>query len=335
MKLCILAIILIIVVTPPTICYLLTVIASIIWLIYTLYYIVKLNKIKDKKEKIITYSTYPPNNNYPSHIRHLYSGKVDYKTFIVTLLELIDKKSIKLIRKNKNKYFLIDNKDEIIELTKSEAELKKILFNKIGDGDCVSIDTIKRSSKKNSGYFYAIYKEWQNVFEFEGAKYKYFKPIKPIIDSSLFYFLMSLAIVIYNIIFTKFIVLALLMFYVTSYLIIDVNNYSNRETEAKCEYIDWLKFKNYLANRDNNLDELDITTLENYAMYAYALDEYDSFVKKLNKKYLKNKDVFNESVILSIMNIRIFDEIEKDLKNSIKIATSKTVVLFSKNKGRM
>lgn len=334
MKLCVLAILLIIVVTPPSICYALTIVASIIWLIYTMFYIFKLKKIKDKKEVIKDYCEYPPNNNYASYLRFLYSGKVDYKVFVATIFELIEKGSIKLVRKNKNEYYFIDDKDNNIELTKSEEELKKLLFRKIGDGEVVSLDKINKSSKRNNGYFYEAYKEWQTVFNFEAAKYKYFKPIKPIIDSSLLYFVMSLVIVVYNILFTKFIVISLIIFYVTSYLTIEVNDYCNREDEAKEEYIKWLKFKNYINKNDNNLNELDMKTLENYALYAYVLDEYESFFKVLYKKYNSDDKIFNDSVILSIINVRIFDEIESKLKKSIKIAKWKTVLLSSKNRGK-
>ena len=171
-----------------------------------------------------------------------------------------------------------------------------------------------------------------NKEDIENAKNKYFKPVKRIVDNSLMYFVSSILLVVYNILFTKYVVVALIIFYVTSYLTIVVNNLKNREDDAKEEYIKWLEFKNYL--KTNSLDELDISSLENYATYAYALDEYDNFLVALNKKYLKDEHVFDKSILLSIMNFRIFDEVEEVLRKSIKIARNKYVFLFKRNKGR-
>ena len=111
----------------------------------------------------------------------------------------------------------------------------------------------------------------------------------------------------------------------------DFKSYANKERLIE-EYIKWLEFKNYL--KTNSLDELDISSLENYATYAYALDEYDNFLVALNKKYLKDEHVFDKSILLSIMNFRIFDEVEEVLRKSIKIARNKYVFLFKRNKGR-
>ena len=314
-----------------TLKYKLVVIMTILWAIYTIYYIFKLGREKDKKEVVTTVTNYPPNNNYSPYIRYLYSTKVDYKVFILTIIELILKGEIKLVRQNGNEYYLIDN-DKHSNLEKNEAFVKKILFSNIGKKDTCPLNKILREATENSGYFYDMYKEWINVFEFENAKNKYFKPVKRIVDNSLMYFVSSILLVVYNILFTKYVVVALIIFYVTSYLTIVVNNLKNREDDAKEEYIKWLEFKNYL--KTNSLDELDISSLENYATYAYALDEYDNFLVALNKKYLKDEHVFDKSILLSIMNFRIFDEVEEVLRKSIKIARNKYVFLFKRNKGR-
>ena len=53
--------------------YKLVVIMTILWAIYTIYYIFKLGREKDKKEVVTTVTNYPPNNNYSPYIRYLYS----------------------------------------------------------------------------------------------------------------------------------------------------------------------------------------------------------------------------------------------------------------------
>lgn len=311
-----------------------TIILSIIWLFYTIYKYIKLYKIKEKKITTDEYSIAPPNNNYSAHIRYLYKGKVDYKVFVATIIELIIKGSISFGRRDKNEYYLIDNKVKEEALTKSESYVKNIIFKQIGDSDKVSLSLIKRKCRDNSGYIYSVYKEWQTVFEYECAYNKYFVSNKNVIDDTALYFVVSFIISLYNIFFTKYIWLSIIMLCVTGYICKYVNDLKNKENESKIEYEEWLKFKNYIDKNDNSLDELDIISLENYATYAYVLDSYDNFVKILNKKSSKNKDIFKGSILLMIMDLGIFDYVDKLFKDSIYEVYFNSRILFSKNKGR-
>lgn len=307
---------------------------SLCWGLYTILHVIKLYKLKDKKIITDRFSLSPPNNNYSAHIRYLYKGKVDYKVFVATILELILKKSISLVRNNSLQYYLVDNKIKDEVLTKNEHYVKKILFKEIGDGEKLNLNNFKKACNKNSGYINSVYKEWQNVFECECAYNKYFKSFKVVVDDSLFYFAISFVIALYNALFTKKIVIALLIFFVTSLLIKFVNDLKNMEDDAKVEYKKWLEFKNYIKKCDNTLDEIDNISLENYATYAYVLDCYDEFLNILYKKYKKNEKCFDDSVILLIMNLRIFDEIDRVFCKGIKKFTIKSRVFFAKNKGR-
>lgn len=306
---------------------------SVMWAFYTIYQIVKIRKYKDKKIVTDKFSVSPPNNNYSPNIRYLYKGKVDYKVFVATVIELMLKNSISLVRYNKGDYYFINNKNEE-ELSKSEEFIKKILFKDIGDSDSVSLYLIKEKFSKNSGYIYSVYKEWEELFQYECASNKYFITNKYIVENVLLYFIISVIISIYNVVFTRIMWLAIIMICITGYLCKYVNDIRNREEDAKKELEKWLEFKNYIEKQDNSLDELDITSLENYATYAYVLDCYDSFVNVLNRKNNKVKDSFKDSVLLMIIDLRIFDDIDKIFKSSINKAYFNSRILFSKNKGR-
>lgn len=316
----------------PSIFYLAIIISSIFWLIYTVWYIIKLRNILDKKIITNELRTDAPNNNHAYNIRYLYSKKIDYKAFISVILELINKKRISLIRYNKNDYQFINNKKMNIELTKVENSCIKFLFNQIGDNEKLSLNSFLILCKQSPVYVYECFKEWVSVFEYENAPLKYFKRIKPLIDDSLFYFVVSMIIVISNIA-VKYILVALFIFFVTSYIIMIVNNYANLEEESKNEYIEWLKYKNYINKYDNDLYELDIESLDNLAMYAYVLDEYDSFKNILNRRYKDNKNIDND-VILSIMYFEIFDDIEYKITSGLKSSKHKSMNMFKRNKGK-
>lgn len=306
---------------------------SIIWVLYTIYQFIKINKFKDKEITTDKYLLEPPNNDYSANIRYLYKGKVDYKVFVSTIVELMLKGSISFVRINKDEYCLVNNKNDE-ELNKIEEGVKKIIFDDIGNSDVVSLELIKKKCSKNSGYIYSVYKEWQELFEYQCASNKYFKSNKNNVENVLLYFIASIIISIYNIVFTKLIWLSIIMICTTGYLCKSVNDIKNREDDAKKELEEWLKFKNYMKKQDNSLDELDVSSLENYATYAYVLDCYDSFVNILNSKNSKNKDSFKDSVLLMIMYLRIFDEFDNVLKTSINKAFFNSKILFSRNKGR-
>lgn len=310
-----------------------SIIFNFVWILLTIYFGFIIFRLKKDANKTNEYSKKPPNNEYSYYIRYLYSKKIDSATFISTIFELILKNSISLRRYNKSEYFFINNKvDE--NLNKSEIEIKNILFKKLGDGEKVSINSIRNSSKKNSGYFYAIYKEWQDTLKCEVLKKKYFKRVKPLIDKTIFYFSFSFVTVFLDFIFLKINVAALIIFTITSTLIVKVNNYLKIDDELKNQYIEWIKFKNYIKSCNNDLIDLDTITLEKYCLYAYIFDEKENFKKIINKKYYKDKESIENSVLLSIVNLGIFDNIEKEIRKSIKIAKINYTYFFARNKGR-
>ena len=171
----------------------------------------------------------------------------------------------------------------------------------------------------------------KTTFEFESAKEKYFKPTRNLINNTLFYLVISFILSIYNLLFTPNVVVFVVVFITTSILSIIINNFKNVEDEKVSEYIEWLKFRNYII--DTDLSNLDIEVLEEYSLYAYVLDCFDEFKLSLDKKYQRNNACYNDNLLLQIINSGVFDDIEKDLNKSLDSMKS-TVLLFKRNKGR-
>lgn len=305
---------------------------TVLWLIYTIYVCIKLLKAKDKKIESNEVLIDIPNDTNVSHIRFFYKRRLDNKVFISIIFDLLRKKSISLIRQN-GEYYFIDQKlpDEV--LSKSEESVKKLIFTEMGNKENVSLTNIINALKKNSGYIYNEYKSFKTTFEYECAGEKYFKSTRSIMDSSMFFFVLSMILAIYNLIFAKKVIFFILIFGITSFLVRVVNNFKNIEEEKIAEYKSWLEFKNYI-NSNNDLDKLDINTLEMYSLYAYVLDSYDSFKIALKKKYQEDNNSLNDSVLLSIMNVSLFDYIESEINKSLNVCKFKSVVLFARNKGR-
>ena len=308
-----------------------TLILTIFWALYTIYQIIKLLKIKDKKIVSKKVLNHLPNDNYPSHIRYLYKRKIDAKTFVCTIFELILKNSISLKRSNEEYYF-IDNKIKDEELTNNQNNVKKILFMDIGNKENVSLSSIKKCCKKNIGYMSSVIKEWKMTCEYECVKDKYFKSIKNILEDYLFYLVISFIIAFYNVVFTKHIFIAIVIFLIAAIVSVITNNLKKISEESIEEYKKWLEFKNYI-DKSNDLNMLDNNTLELYSLYAYVLDSYYPFKKVLMEKYLLDNNVFANNMILSIMNASIFDDIEKIIRKSINSVNIKSCI-YAKNNGR-
>lgn len=317
---------------PKSIVAEITLVCSAFWAIYTVYICVKLVKYKDKKIVVKSTSLNIPNDNYASHIRYLYKKKVDNRVLICSIFELLLKGSISLKRINMNDYYFVDNNIPEEVLSKNEKAIKKMLFTEIGNTENVSLARIIEAFTKNSGYMYTVYKSWRETFIYECVNDKYFKSIKPVIDDSMFYFVLSMIIVFYNILFVGYPYIFLPMFLITSYLVKEVNDLSNMEEEAKEEYKEWLKLRNYL--KSGKKLNCDINELERYSLYSYALDTHNEFKNMLYDMYVKDNKVFDESVLLSVINTGIFDDIAKEISKSINICKFKAIILSSKNKGR-
>lgn len=308
-----------------------TLLATFIWIIYSLYYCYILYVSKDKKIFTTKYLDTPPNNNYSPYIRYLVSGKIDYKVFFLVVIELIIKGSISLKKEN-NLYYLFDNKIKNEDLKKSEIYVKKILFKDIGEGHYVILNSMFKKCSFNSGYLYSVYKEWANIFEYETMFNKYFKSNKKLIDKSTFFLVTSFVISLYNVFFTKKIILAIFIFTIAAIMCKYITDMRNREDDAKVEYERWLEFKNYLNKKDNLLDELDSLSLENYSLYAYSLDSYYTFSNILKNRI--NNEKVEKSEILKLIVVGDFSKIEYIFSKSIEKLNINAVLLFAKNKGR-
>ena len=330
MKIIVIALMIIILLLNSSLRTFITMICTVIWLFYTIYVCIMLFKNKEQKLKSNDKIDHMPNNALPELIRYFYIRKVDNKVFIAILFNMIAKEYISLIRQE-NEYYFINNVNEEITLTKSEEYVKKILFREIGNGENVSLSAISKMCKVNSGYLYNEYDSFKTTFEFESAKEKYFKPTRNLINNTLFYLVISFILSIYNLLFTPNVVVFVVVFITTSILSIIINNFKNVEDEKVSEYIEWLKFRNYII--DTDLSNLDIEVLEEYSLYAYVLDCFDEFKLSLDKKYQRNNACYNDNLLLQIINSGVFDDIEKDLNKSLDSMKS-TVLLFKRNKGR-
>lgn len=308
-----------------------TISCTIVWIIYTIYYFVMLLNESDKKISTKEVISNIPNESLPELVRYFYKKKIDNRVFISIVFDMLMKNYISLV-KDGDEYYFVNVENQEVFLTKSEEAVKKILFREIGNSENVALSAIIKSSKKNSAYLYDEVQIFKSTFENECAKEKYFKSNKNIFNNSLFYLVFSLILSFYNLFFVKSVYLFILIFSVTATISIIVSNFKKIEDDRLSEYCEWLKFKNYIINK--NLSSLNVETLEKYILYAYVLDCYNEFKTSVLLKYYEDKECFRDSLILRMVSSDIFDEIETKLNKSLNNIRINTILLFKRNKGR-
>lgn len=311
-------------------------IASIIWFIFTIFYVIYVYYSKDKEYESNYTSLYCeniPSNKEPEILGVLLTCSVKKEYFIAELMELIRKKSIFIGKsKKRNDYVLIDNFKSSYSLSKSEKFMKKWLLNDIGTDGVVFLNSISKSAKKNSGYFSSCYHEWEDLVNFDSVKYNLFENKKNFIEQVLLYFLSSYLFVIYNIFITKNYIVAFIIFILATSFLIYVNNFYKRTKEANREYSEWMAFKRYIQKPSNVIDEYDNDTLCMYGMYSKVLGTNKEFKRILNKKYKRDKEEIEKNMLLIAIQTGVMDEIDKVLSSAIEKSELLTI-LYAKNKG--
>lgn len=308
-----------------------TIMCTIAWFIYTIYYCIILLNKKDKTISTKEIINNIPNETLPEYVRYFYKKKIDNKVFISIVFDMIRNNYITLV-KEEDDYYFVNVENEEVFLTKSEEVVKKILFREIGNSESVSLNRILNASKKNCAYLYNEIQIFKSTFENECAKEKYFKSNKNIFNNSLFYLVFSLILSFYNLFFASNVYVFIIIFILTSIISIVINNFKNIENDRLNEYENWLKFRNYIINKD--LSSLSVDSLEKYTLYSYVLDCYKEFKSSVLIKYYEDKECYKDSLMLRMVSIDIFEEIEKKLNSSLNNIKFNTILLFKKNRGR-
>jgi len=270
-----------------------------------------------------------PSERNPEILGVLMTGDTRERFFIASVFELIRKNAIRIAKINgKKDYVLIQNNKYKGELSKGEFYIIKWLFHYMGNDYEVSLSKITEDAKKNSGFFSYCYHEWANLVEVDAAGLNIFESKGSLFTDMLVYFIISYALVIYNIALVNNYVLAIIIVILNTLFLVYTNKFIKRTREANLEYLKWKAFIRYIMKPDNKLHEMDSESLAKLCVYSKVL----KLDKEFYKIYNRSRNI-NDNQLLVAINENIIKVLDKAISKGVKYSEIATNIFYSKNKG--
>jgi len=317
-------------------CYSILTGLSYLWFVFvliTLFYIYKKRDIEYKPLFNEKYYEKIPLLRKPEQLGYLLNHKIIPINFTASIMELINKEVITIEEDKKQKvYTLVFNNKHNENLLRSEFFLLTWLFNRIGDGERVSINAILKDAKRNSGYFWSCCNEWYELAIFEGEKQVFFESKRDILEESFGYFGLTFILIIENILIHNSYYLIVAMLMTTMGAITYIFNYRRRTEEANEEYYQWLAFGRYFEKDDAFKKESDSNYLASLIIYAKLLGKSKEYRRILNNKVLNDETLLDKNILLKLEVIGVLGVINKKLEKAINNAKLKAR-FFTANKG--
>jgi len=290
-------------------------------------YVIYIYITKDKeyeKTYFNLYNKFIPNNRSCETLGYLMNNKVTRKHFIACVIDLIRRKDIYVGTIN-NEIYLIDNKSNSDFLSKSDKFIKKFLFDNIGNGEYVSLTSIKNETKYNGGYFYSRLKEWYELVKIDCARYNFFESKDDFIQKVFLYFSISFLLAVYNLFITHYILLSIIIMLLIIVFLIYISSFYKRTKESSREYEEWVSFKNYLDNSNYlKKEKYDSNTIGLICVYSIVLKSFDKF----NNIFVEN----DKNLFLKLYKLGLISRIVKELNNYLTYASFFNIS-FTYNKG--
>lgn len=208
-------------------------------------------------------------------VDYLINNTVTTKAFSASIMNLIYKKNIRIEeragKKNKKEIFLyLVNRDNI---NSSETILVDLLFNDIGNGECVSLKSVEKYSSKfaTAENFKRKYDSWIMSVEREARKEEFFEKHTRIRTIAILYFVFGMIIFIMNLFFNigNYITIFLIVIGSIAFLIYSLT-FKKWTRKGREHYLKWQAFKNFLKDfgsfKDKEIPE--IALWDKYLVYA-------------------------------------------------------------------
>lgn len=226
----------------------------------------------------------------PEDVEYLMDKKITGKALSASMLNLINKKNIKVEKatKGKNNYtFTLLNKDKI---SSSEEKLIDFLFNFIGDGKTFDSDEMRKKSKttsSNKNLFYESYTEWKDEVETDSIAQDFYQ------DNNVYkfiggvYVVFGIILVILNYIFkinSAWLYLSIPFMVIFIFYLASIKK---RTVKGNEDYVKWKAYKNFLEDF-GRLDEKKIPEVklwEKLLVYAAVFGIADKVGKVMKTKF--------------------------------------------------
>lgn len=259
-----------------------------------------------------------PNDNEPALVGYLINKKIRTEDLSATILNLINKKKIDFIKKNKNDYLftLIDdnNLDEI--------ELRAIQLLFAGQKE-MTLSMFKRRAKIFYDSFLQKYNSWYQKSLSLARSKDYFEEKILIKILSIFYSFLGFALLSLASTYTNKIMVFLVLGLAIASLIYFAT-YTKRTKAGNEEYLKWIGLKNFM----NDFGKMDTKELpevklwEKYLVYAVTLGCANKLAKTMKIK-IKEMNIDTNIIDISyIDNFYMMSTMNKLITSSVNSAVS-------------
>jgi len=267
----------------------------------------------------------------PATVGYLIRGNINDDDLSASIMDLINKNVIDFIKLDKNNYKFI-KKNINFELTNSQLDLMKFLFN---EKDEITLDEIKKISKNDYNDFLYNYLKWKDSVKNDAINENFYEDkTKPkvknifLVLTGMLFPMISLVIksnyILYNTTNIIIVILSVLIFVLIIYIIL----FTKKTKKGMLHYKKWIGLKNFMKDFGNfdNKELPEIKLWKTYLVYSITLGVADTLSKNMNLKIsqLSNNNYIEDDLIFQINyvnNMIIFNKIiDKTISKSIENA---------------
>jgi len=262
---------------------------TILWYFLSLFAIIYFIISKKKNKKVDFYQDYYrdfPGTYGPEILEYLLKKNIGEKSFSASILNIIDKKVLRLEREeNKKEDILVLTDQEMTSLTENEKLLCRLLIQKIGDGKKVSLSAIKQYGKEETKARIMIkeYNLWQKQATKEAEAKNFFTGIHKSQTMVLLIGMASILIAFFNAYFETNFPLGYCAVLFGLGEAFYAMWYSFKTKTGALEYEKWQAFKRFLKDF-GLLDEKELPEIKlwgKYLVYALVLGCADEVEKAM------------------------------------------------------
>lgn len=227
------------------------------------------------------------NNRKLEDLSFIIYKKLKPEVITATIVKLINTRKIKVIFENED-FWLIKNDDD--NLTKAEFNIMDLLFEIVGNGTKVSLNSLINYCNNSRGCsnFLMNYELWKKFATIESNKSKLFemktnyRSVKLVKNTGLLIFVLNF-LFRFTIGFDSF--FAYFTLIPSIFIIIYFYNISKLNYETSQEYYGWIVFRKELKENNKLLDN------DRYFEYAIILNCYDNLENTKKLDFIKKLDL--------------------------------------------
>lgn len=247
-----------------------------------------------------------PSNYHPATVGYLFNKKVSSNDLSASILNLIDKKIIKVSGSDKKTYkFTYALKDATLD--EADRYLIKLLF---GEKDEILLEDFKKNAKKQYTSFLDKYDAWLSIEKINAMDENFYEAK----NNSLYvlYFVIGIILGCVSVILTPFGFLVALLSIIA---LIYISVCNKRTKKGNEEYAKWKALKNFMKDFSiiDKRELPEVSLWGKYLVYAVTLGCADTLAKSMKVRVQEITDVnYNNFDVTNIILMNNFNRIIND-----------------------